>query len=119
MLLIGIAIFRWKPVCNAWIAAAIQVPRGNKVAYRLCEIVFLMVCGIANCDVYDDGTWGNVHPAFLRGFCEFHYGIPCTDWLRSMMNRVNLDVLTACFWSWVAQFWLEKPNLVAIIASLR
>jgi hypothetical protein len=44
---------------------------------RRCEVLFLVVCGrIANCDDYDDIVdWGNAHLLFLRGFCEFHYGL--------------------------------------------
>jgi hypothetical protein len=52
-----------------------------KVAYPLCEVLFLVVCGtIANSDDYDDIVdWGNAHLSFLRGFSEFHHGIPCAD----------------------------------------
>jgi predicted transposase YbfD/YdcC len=87
-----------------------------KVAYPLREVLFLVVCGtIANCDDYDDIVdWGNAHLSFLRGFAEFHHGIPCTDWLRTMMNRVDPDLFTACFSSWVAECWPDKLNLVAI-----
>jgi predicted transposase YbfD/YdcC len=87
-----------------------------KVAYPLCEVLFLVVCGtIANCDDYDDIVdWGNAHLSFLRGFCEFHHGIPCADWLRTVMNRVDPDLFTACFSSWVAECWPDKLNLVAI-----
>jgi len=87
-----------------------------KVAYPLCEVLFLVVCGtIANCDDYDDIVdWGNAHVSFLRGFCEFHHGIPCADWLRTVMNRVDPDLFTACFSSWVAECWPDKLNLVAI-----
>src|SRR5260370_21780520 len=64
-----------------------------KVAYPLCEVLFLVVCGtIANCDDYEDIVdWGEAHLSFLRGFAEFHYGIPCTDWLRTVMNRIDPD----------------------------
>jgi predicted transposase YbfD/YdcC len=87
-----------------------------KVAYPLCEVLFLVVCGtIANSDDYDDIVdWGNAHLTFLRGFSEFHYGIPCADWLRTMMNRVDPDLFMACFSSWVAECWPDKLGLVAI-----
>jgi predicted transposase YbfD/YdcC len=87
-----------------------------KVAYPLCEVLFLVVCGtIANGDDYDDIVdWGNEHLSFLRGFAEFHHGIPCADWLRTVMNRVNPDLFTTCFSSWVAACWPDKLNLVAI-----
>jgi hypothetical protein len=60
-----------------------------KVAYPLREVLFLVVCGtIASGDDYDDiADWGEAHLSFLRGFAEFHYGIPCADWLRTVMNR--------------------------------
>jgi hypothetical protein len=59
-----------------------------KVAYPLCKVLFLVVCGtIANCDDYEGIVdWGNAHLSFLRGFAEFHYGIPCADWLRRLMK---------------------------------
>jgi predicted transposase YbfD/YdcC len=87
-----------------------------KVAYPLREVLFLVVCGtIANCDDYDDIIdWGNAHLSFLRGFAEFHHGIPCADWLRTMMNRVDPDLFAACFSSWVAECWPDKLDLVAI-----
>src|SRR6202521_210337 len=62
-----------------------------KVAYPLCEVLFLVVCGtIAGGDDYEDIVdWGRAHLSFLRGFAEFHYGIPCADWLRTMMNSTG------------------------------
>src|SRR5260370_15793899 len=77
--------------------------QGWKVGYPLCEVLFLVVCGtIANGDDYEDIVdWGKAHLSFLRGFAEFHYGIPCADWLRTVMNRINPDLFQACFSSWV------------------
>src|SRR5258708_13680303 len=87
-----------------------------KVAYTLWEVLFLVVCGtIANCDDYDDIVdWGKAHLSFLRGFAEFHHGIPCADWLRTVMNRIDPDLFMACFSSWVAECWPDKLDLVAI-----
>src|SRR5438034_3181994 len=87
-----------------------------KVAYPLGEVLFLVVCGtIANCDDYEDIVdWGEAHLSFLRGFAEFHYGIPCADWLRTVMNRIDPDLFMACFSSWVAECWPDKLHLVAI-----
>jgi predicted transposase YbfD/YdcC len=87
-----------------------------KVAYPLREVLFLVVCGtIASGDDYEDIVdWGKAHLSFLRGFAEFHYGIPCADWLRTVMNRINPDLFMACFSSWVAQCWPDKLDLVAI-----
>src|SRR5712671_2199777 len=87
-----------------------------KVAYPLSEVLFLVVCGtIANCDDYDDIVdWGKAHLSFLRGFAEFHYGIPCADWLRVVMNRIDPELFQACFSSWVAECWPDKLHLVAI-----
>src|SRR6266853_2740580 len=87
-----------------------------KVAYRLQEVLFLVVCGtIASCDDYDDIVdWGEAHLSFLRGFSEFYHGIPCVDWLRTVMNRIDPDLFAACFSSWVAECWPDKPDRVAI-----
>jgi predicted transposase YbfD/YdcC len=87
-----------------------------KVAYPLREVLFLVVCGtIASGDDYDDIVdWGGAHLEFLRRFSEFHYGIPCADWLRTVMNRIDPDLFKACFSSWVAECWPGAPDLVAI-----
>jgi predicted transposase YbfD/YdcC len=87
-----------------------------KVAYPLREALFLVVCGtIASGDDYDDIVdWGEAHLSFLRGFAEFHHGIPCADWLRTLMNRIDPNLFAACFSSWVAECWPDKPDLVAI-----
>ena len=87
-----------------------------KVAYPLREVLFLVVCGtIASGDDYEDIVdWGKAHLSFLRGFAEFHFGIPCTDWLRTVMNRIDPDLFRDCFTSWVAECWPDKLGLVAI-----
>jgi predicted transposase YbfD/YdcC len=87
-----------------------------KVAYPLREVLFLVVCGtIASGDDYEDIVdWGEAHLSFLRGFAEFHHGIPCADWLRTVMNRVDPDLFQACFTAWVAESWPDRPELVAI-----
>src|SRR6267154_1439000 len=87
-----------------------------KVAYPLREVLFLVVCGtIASGDDYEDIVdWGKAHLAFLRGFAEYHHGIPCADWLRCVMNRINPRLFQACFSSWVAACWPDKLDLVAI-----
>jgi hypothetical protein len=72
-----------------------------KVMYPLREVLFLVVCGtIASGDDYDDIVdWGKAHPAFLRGFAEFHLGVSCADRLRSIMNRIDPDLFMDCFTS--------------------
>ena len=84
-----------------------------KVAYPLREVLFLVVCGtIASGDDYEDIVdWGEAHLSFLRGFSEFHYGIPCADWLRTVMNRIDPELFAACFSSWVAECWPDKLDL--------
>jgi predicted transposase YbfD/YdcC len=87
-----------------------------KVAYPLREVLFLVVCGtIASGDDYDDIVdWGEAHLSFLQQFSEFHFGIPCADWLRTIMNRIDPELFAACFSTWVAECWPDKPDLVAI-----
>jgi hypothetical protein len=65
--------------------------QGWKVMYPLREVLFVVVCGtIASGDDCDDIVdWGEAHPTFLRGFAEFHFGIPCADWLCCVMNRID------------------------------
>ena len=57
-----------------------------RVVYLLKEVLLLVVCGtIASCDDFDDiAAWGEHHIDFLRRFCEFHHGIPCERWVRTL-----------------------------------
>ena len=54
------------------------------------------------------------HLAFLRRFSEFHFGIPCADWLRTLMNRLDPDLFSACFMAWVSDWWPAVPDLIAL-----
>src|SRR3954447_1838556 len=87
-----------------------------RVAYPLPEVLLLVVCGtIASCDDYDDIVdWGEAHLAFLRRFLPYFHGVPCADWLRTLMNRVDPEVFSTCFMSWVHETWPDAPKLVAI-----
>lgn len=87
-----------------------------RVAHPLPEVLLLVVCGtIAANDDYDDIVdWGEAHLAFLRHFSAFHFGIPCADWLRTLMNRIDPDLFSACFMSWVRDWWPETPDLIAL-----
>jgi hypothetical protein len=82
-----LSTFSAKPRLRAFIdqfATIKDTRQAWKVAYPLREVLFLVVCGtIASGDDYEDIVdWGKAHLSFLRGFTEFHFGIPCADWLR-------------------------------------
>ena len=87
-----------------------------KVMYPLREVILLVVCGtIADCDDYDEiALWGEAHLDFLRGLSEFHFGVPCEDWLRDLMNRIDPALFRACFEAWAAERWPQAPGLVAL-----
>jgi predicted transposase YbfD/YdcC len=87
-----------------------------RVAHPLPEVLLLAVCGtIASCDDYEDIVeWGEAHLEFLRRFLPYHYGIPCADWLRTLMNRIDPEVFSACFMSWARELRPDAPALVAI-----
>jgi DDE_Tnp_1-associated len=80
-----------------------------KVAYPLREVLFLVVCGtIASGDDYEDIVdWGKAHLCWL---CRVPLRYPCADWLRCVMNRINPDLFTACFTSWVEESWPDKQR---------
>lgn len=41
--------------------------------------------------------------------------MPCEDWLRSLMNRIDPALFSACFSSWVSeQFPSAAPEMIAI-----
>src|SRR5215204_2142268 len=97
--------------------SAVPDPRQPwRVAHPLPEVLLLVVCGtIAANDDYDDIVdWGEAHLSFLRRFSAFHFGIPCADWLRTLMNRVDPDLFSACFRAWMAECWPGRAELVAI-----
>jgi hypothetical protein len=55
-------------------------------------------------DDYDDIVdWGKAYLWLLRRFSEFRFGIPCADWLRTVMNRIDPQLFAA----WVAECWPE------------
>ena len=99
-----------------YFAAVEDVREPWRVAYPLREVLFLAVCAtIANCDDYEDIVdWGEANLKFLRGFSDYHFGIPCADWLRSLMNRIDPAIFSGAFRAWVADCWPERPELVAI-----
>jgi predicted transposase YbfD/YdcC len=97
--------------------SAVPDPRQSwRVAHPLPEVLLLVVCGtLASNDDYDDIVdWGEAHLEFLRGFSAFHFGIPCADWLRTLMNRIDPQLFSACFMSWVRDWWPKTPALIAL-----
>ena len=87
-----------------------------KVMYRLEEVLLLVVCGsICGCDDYDDIVlWGETHLDFLRKLAPFHWGLPCADWLRVMMNRLDPELFAACFRCFVADRLPGKVDQIAV-----
>lgn len=87
-----------------------------RVMYPLREVLLLVTCAtIAGCDDFDDiVAWGEDHLDFLRQFSDFHYGIPCERWLRSLVNRIEPTLFGHCFTSWVRALWPERHEFIAI-----
>jgi predicted transposase YbfD/YdcC len=87
-----------------------------RVLYPIEEVLLLVTCAtIASCDDFDDvAEWGEHHLDFLRQFAEFHHGIPCARWLRSLMNRIDPALFARCFKSWVAELWPGRHEFIAI-----
>jgi len=87
-----------------------------RVAHPLPEVLLLAVCGtIASCDDYEDIVeWGEAHLEFLRRFLPYHHGLPCADWLRTLMNRIDPAAFSACFMSWVGELRPDAADFVAI-----
>jgi predicted transposase YbfD/YdcC len=97
--------------------AAIEDDRAPwRVMYPLREVLFLVVCAtICSCDDYEDIVdWGEARLDFLRRYLDFHWGVPCVDWLRTLMNRVDPELFSACFTAWVAEGWPDRPDLLAL-----
>lgn len=87
-----------------------------RVMYPLKEVLLLVTCAtIASCDDFDDiVAWGKHHLAFLRRFSEFHHGIPCERWLRTLVNRIDPALFGRCFNSWIAALWPHRHEFIAI-----
>jgi hypothetical protein len=88
----------------------------GRIMYPLAEVLLLVTCGtIASCDDFDDiVAWGEHHLDFLRRFSEFHFGIPCERWLRSLVNRIDPVLFGRCFEGWIAAQWPGRHDLIAI-----
>src|SRR6202162_3012667 len=88
----------------------------GRIMYPLAEVLLLVTCGtIASCDDFDDIVgWGENHLDFLRRFSEFHFGIPCERWLRSLVNRIDPVLFGRCFHGWIAALWPGRHDLIAI-----
>jgi predicted transposase YbfD/YdcC len=90
-----------------------------KVRYPLREVLFLVMCAtIAGCDDFDEiADWGSNNRPFLCEYSEFYHGIPCEDWLRAIINRIDPALFEACFRSWVASLRrddrADTPDLIA------
>ena len=87
-----------------------------RVMYPLAEVLLLLTCAtIAGCDDFEDiVAWGNQHLNFLRTFGEFHYGVPCEQWMRTLVNRVDPVLFGACFEGWIKSLWPDRHDLIAI-----
>ena len=85
--------------------------------YPLKEVLLLVVCGtMAACDDYDDiALWAKTHLPFLRRLGEYHFGIPCADWLRVVMNRIGPDLFSSCFMDFAAEHLPKGTGQIAIV----
>lgn len=95
----------------------VQDPRQPaKVMSPLREVLFLVVAAtIADCEDDDEiALWGEQHLSFLRSFSEFHFGTPCADWLRVVMNRIDPELVQACFTGWALALRPDAPKLIAL-----
>jgi predicted transposase YbfD/YdcC len=87
-----------------------------RIMFPLAEVLLLVTCAtIASCDDFDDiAAWGGSHIEFLRGFSDFHFGIPCERWLRSLVNRIDPVLFGRCFQDWTGELWPTRHDLIAI-----
>src|SRR3974390_2961636 len=87
-----------------------------RIVYPPKEVLLLVTCAtIASCDDFDDiVAWGKHHLHFLRQFSDFHHGIPCERWLRSLVNRIDPTLFGRCFTSWVRSLWPDRHDFIAI-----
>jgi len=88
----------------------------QRIMYPLSEVLLLLTCAtICNCDDFDEiVAWGKHHLPFLRRFSEFHFGVPCERWLRSLVNRIDPILFGRCFGSWIKALWPDRHDLIAI-----
>jgi hypothetical protein len=78
----------WRRIRPSWKLATLSDTRGE----------LLVVCGTnASGDDYDDIVNYKTHLPLLRRFAEFHHGIRCAEWLRTVMNRSMRICTTRAF----------------------
>ena len=86
-----------------------------RVAHPLPEVLLLVVCGtICDCDDYDSiADWGAAHLGFLRRYLPYYHGVPGGRWLTLLMNRIDPQLFSCAFTSWVRETWPERPHVIA------
>ncbi|WP_246707490.1 hypothetical protein [Mesorhizobium sp. NZP2077] len=62
----------------------------------------------------DDPPGQRAQVNFLRRLQPYHFGIPCADWLRVVMNRIGPDQFASCFLAFVAERLPEAVGQIAI-----
>jgi hypothetical protein len=78
--------------------AQIEDPREPwRLAHRLPEVLFLVVCGtICDCEASDEiAEWGDTHLEVLRRYAPYHHGVPSGRWLTLLMNRIAPGLFAA------------------------
>ena len=86
-----------------------------RVAHPLPEVLLLVVCGtICDCDDYDSiADWGAAHLGFLRRYLPYYHGVPGGRWLTLLMNRIDPELFSCAFTSWVREAWPERAQAPA------
>lgn len=102
--------------------ADIDDPRENwRVAFRLQELLLLVVCGtIGDCENYHGiAAWGDTHPEVLRRYAPYHHGVPTGRWLTLLMNRIPPGLFAAPSWPGCAPPHLEPclPMPISLTAG--
>ena len=87
-----------------------------RILFPLAEVLLLLTCAtIAACDDFEDiVAWGEDHLEFLRRFEPFKHGIPCSRWIRALVNRIDPALFSQCFESWIQDLWPGRHDLIAI-----
>ena len=91
-----------------------------KVMYPLPEVLLPVVrATIAGCDDYDEiADWGEARLEFPRRIQPYYRGVPCEDWPRVVMSRIDPDLFAACFTAWANEQCGEAGVAVVAIDAI-
>jgi predicted transposase YbfD/YdcC len=91
-------------------------PRVHRVKHRLIDIIIIVLlatlCGEEGWEGYFD--WARDKTSYLKRFLLLENGIPCTDTLRQVFERLDSDAFPKAFIRWAEDVGGRAPGQICI-----